>query len=52
MTDAERKKIQKEIDGLTAKLRWEHLGAGVLETYRIRIEALRERLAGSTSVSG
>lgn len=46
MTDQERKKIEKEIQGLSAKLRWEHMGEAIKDTWRARIEELKERLKG------
>lgn len=49
MTDAERKKVEKEIQGLEAKLRWDHLSDGVKASYRERIAALQRQLAGSAA---
>lgn len=37
-------KIEKEAQGLEAKLRWTHLSDGQKETLRIRLEALRQEL--------
>lgn len=44
MTEAERKKIEKEIQGLTAKLNWEHLDESLKENYRARITYLLGQL--------
>jgi hypothetical protein len=44
MTDAERKQIEKEIMGLKARLRWDHISAGIKETYELRIAEIEERL--------
>ncbi len=44
MTDAERKKIEKEIQGLGAKLKWDHLDESIKENYRLRIQSLKESL--------
>lgn len=46
MTDAERKRIEKEIQGLEAKLRWDHISDGVKAGYQARIDELRARLKG------
>ncbi len=46
MTDAERKQIEKEIQGLTARLRWTHIDAGTRHTYELRIELLKAKLQG------
>ena len=44
MSDAERKQIEKEIQGLTAKLRWEHIAESLKDVYRQRIEDLKAKL--------
>lgn len=44
MTDAERKKVEKEIQGLQAKLRWDHISDGIKVGYERRIEDLQRRL--------
>lgn len=46
MTDAERKQIEKEIQGLMAKLRWSHIGDGAKAHYGVRIEELKAKLKG------
>ncbi len=46
MTDEEKKKLEKEIQGLTARLRWDHISEGVKQTYQMRIDVLREQLKG------
>lgn len=40
----ERKQIEKEIMGLSAKLRWEHMDEGLKDVWRARIAELREKL--------
>lgn len=45
MTDKERAALEKEIMGLTARLKWDHVGEGIKETWRMRIEDIRIRLA-------
>jgi hypothetical protein len=45
VTDAERKQIEKEIMGLKAKLRWDHISDGIKQTYEIRIAELQAKLA-------
>jgi hypothetical protein len=44
MTDTERKRVEKEIMGLQAKLRWDHVADHLKETWRERIVELKERL--------
>ena len=44
LTEKERARIQKEIQGLEAKLRWPHIDDGVKDVYLARIEAQRARL--------
>ena len=44
LTDAERKKIEKEIQGLTAKLRWDHIDESLKENWRARITELLAKL--------
>ncbi len=44
MTDAERKRVEKEIQGLTARLRWDHISEGVKQTYALRIDELKKQL--------
>lgn len=44
MTDAERAQIEKEIQGLSAKLRWTHIPESLKEVYRARIAELTERI--------
>lgn len=46
MTDAERKQIEKEIQGLKAKLRWTHISADAKRGYEARIAELEARLKG------
>lgn len=50
MTETEIKKIEKEIQGLTAKLRWDHIAEPTKDRYRERIEELRELLKASDSI--
>jgi len=45
MTPTDRAQLEKEIQGLTARLRWEHIGNGLKEVWRMRIEELKARLA-------
>jgi hypothetical protein len=47
VTDAEKKQIEKEIQGLKAKLRWDHISDGIKETYELRIAELQARLQGN-----
>lgn len=44
MTEAERKQIEKEIQGLRARLRWDHVTDGIRETYQLRIAELEAKL--------
>jgi hypothetical protein len=44
VTDTERQQIEKEIQGLTAKLRWEHISEALKDVYRARIEDLKAKL--------
>jgi hypothetical protein len=44
MTEAERKKTEKEILGLKAKLRWDHVAPHLKEVWQERIEKLSEAL--------
>lgn len=44
MNDKERKKIEKEIMGLTAKLNWDHAPETSKAEWRVRIEELKQRL--------
>ena len=44
LSDAERKHLAKEIQGLEAKLRWDHISDGVKAAYERRIEELQRRL--------
>ncbi|MES3012617.1 MAG: hypothetical protein V4750_02670 [Pseudomonadota bacterium] len=46
MTDDERKKLKKEIQGLEAKLKWDHVSDGVKAGYEARIAELRRKLEG------
>lgn len=46
MTDAERKQLEKEIQGLKAKMRWDHISPGIKETYALRIAELEAKLKG------
>lgn len=46
MTDKERAKVEKEIQGLKAKLKWDHISDGIKAGYEARIEELREKLKG------
>lgn len=45
MTDTERKQIEKEIQGLRAKLKWTHIADSVKQGYEARIAELEKRLA-------
>lgn len=45
MTEQERKQLEKEIMGLTARLRWDHVAESLKETWRARIADIRIRLA-------
>lgn len=45
MTDKERALLEKEIMGLTAKLRWDHVSEALKDTWRERIADIRIRLA-------
>jgi hypothetical protein len=40
------KKIEKEIQGLKAKLKWDHLADGVRKTYEERLAELERKLTG------
>lgn len=42
--EMDRKMIQREIQGLMAKLRWEHMAEPLKDTWRVRIAELKERL--------
>ena len=44
MTEAERKRIEKEIQGLKARLNWTHISEGVKQTYMLRIDVLKAKL--------
>jgi hypothetical protein len=44
ISEAERKKIEKEIQGLEAKLRWDHVSDGVKAGYEARIAELQRRM--------
>jgi hypothetical protein len=44
MTEAERAKLEKEIQGLTAKLRWTHIPEALKDVYRTRIDELKSKL--------
>lgn len=46
MTDTERAKLEKEIQGLKAKLKWDHISDGIKQGYEARIEEIREKLKG------
>jgi hypothetical protein len=44
MTEAERKKAEKEILGLTAKLRWDHVAPHLKVVWEERIAQIKESL--------
>lgn len=44
MTDKERALLEKELVGLEAKLRWDHVGEGIKEVWRTRILEIRIKL--------
>lgn len=44
MTPSDRAKLEKEIMGLTARLKWDHVGDGLKEVWRQRIEEIKARL--------
>ncbi len=46
MTDTERKQLEKEIQGLRAKLRWTHITSDAKKGYEARIAAIETRLRG------
>ncbi len=46
MTEDERIYIEKEIQGLNAKLKWDHAEETSKENWRQRLKALQERLDG------
>lgn len=39
-----KERLQKEIQGLQARLRWVHIGEEAKDTYRKRIEYLKEKI--------
>ncbi len=43
LTEKDRARVQKEIQGLEAKLRWPHIEEGVKDVYRARIAALHRQ---------
>jgi hypothetical protein len=45
VTDRERLLLEKEIMGLTARLRWDHVSEHVKDVWRERIQEIRIRLA-------
>lgn len=45
MTPAERAKLEKEIIGLTARLRWDHISQSLKNVWEERIREIRVRLA-------
>lgn len=45
MTDKERAQLKKEILGLTARLRWDHVSEAMKDVWRARIADIRIRLA-------
>ena len=48
MTDAERKKLEKEAAGLRAKLRWDHMSEGLKAVWRERIAQIEGMLRDAT----
>jgi hypothetical protein len=42
--EANRARLQKELLGLTAKLKWDHVSPGMKEVWQARIDAIREEL--------
>lgn len=44
MTDEERKWLEKEIQGLTARLKWDHVEETTKENWRQRLRELVARL--------
>jgi hypothetical protein len=46
VTDAERKKLEKEIQGLEARLRWDHISEGMKSVYERRIDEIKMQLKG------
>ncbi len=44
MPELDRKKLEKEIQGLTAKLKWSHIPESLKDVYRIRIKDLEGEL--------
>lgn len=44
--EIDRKAIEKEIMGLLAKCRWEHMPESLKDTWRARIDELKEKLRG------
>ena len=46
--ETDRKLIEKEIQGLSAKLKWTHIGEPLKDVYRLRITELQEKLKVST----
>lgn len=47
MTDLEKKRIQREIQGLKAKCKWDHVSDGVKFGYALRIAELEKKLKES-----
>lgn len=44
MTDLERKRLEKEIQGLTAKLEWDYVDESLKENWRQRIFELQAKI--------
>lgn len=45
MTESDHAKLEKEITGLTARLRWDHVSEAIKDVWRQRIQEIRARLA-------
>ncbi len=45
MPEVDATKIEKEISGLTAKLKWTHITEALKDVYRQRIEELKAQLS-------
>lgn len=52
MTPTERAKLEKEIMGLTARLRWDHVSQSLKNVWEERIREIRARLAAETTTDG
>jgi hypothetical protein len=52
MTDPDRRLLEKEIQGLKAKLKWDHISEGVKFGYALRIAELEKKLKDLKAKAG